>query len=74
MSPNHYVEWVQIYPIKVDPKLVTLCACGESPCEWIINGRTHNLTKANSTQYACSNCIGEVLLSQRWAIRWATSS
>lgn len=65
---SHYVEWVQIYPLKQELK--STCGCGEDKVSWVINGRTSNLTRAGITQYSCGNCLEETLLSQRWSARW----
>ena len=67
---NHYVEWVQIYPLKRDERLKTICSCGERKVEWVINGRSSNLTRSGQTQWSCGDCLEEVLLSQKWSVRW----
>ena len=67
---NHYVEWVQIYPLKRDERLKTICSCGERKVEWVINGRSSNLTRSGHTQWSCGDCLEKALLSQRWSVRW----
>ena len=68
---DKFVEWVQVYPIGIDERLKPLCACGQSNCEWVLGGKTAQLNRAGNVQYACSDCLGEVLLSMRWHPRFA---